>query len=83
MRQSVLLSAYETPEMRNLFSKQLINVAGKIHAGLDVRHEGVLARVPRGIKQVFSRFECVDVHAEDDARFEWFTTKVSSVRELT
>ncbi|KAK4052574.1 rRNA-binding ribosome biosynthesis protein utp25 [Microbotryomycetes sp. JL221] len=73
LRQSVFLSAYETPEMRNMFSNSLLNVAGKLKA--DVTYDGVLSRVPRGIKQVFTRFEVKDVRAEDDARFEHFKTK--------
>lgn len=74
LRQSLLLSNYETPEMRALYTKGLQNVAGKIRA--DVQREGVLADVPRGIKQVFTRFEASDVYSEDDARFEHFKTKV-------
>lgn len=62
--------------MRHLFNAALHNVAGKIHTGTEVTHDGVLARVPRGVKQIFSRFEVKDVQGEDDARFEWFTTKV-------
>ena len=73
MRQSVLLSSYETPELRSFYSKGLVNVAGKIKA--ESFHEGVLADVPRGIKQVFTRFDSVDIYSEDDARFEHFTTK--------
>lgn len=74
LRQSILLSAYETPEMRALYSKTLVNVGGKVKA--ETFHEGVLTNVPSGIKQVFTRFETPDVWAEDDARFEHFTTKV-------
>ncbi|KAK4705652.1 U3 small nucleolar RNA-associated protein 25, partial [Phenoliferia sp. Uapishka_3] len=73
LRQSVLLSAYETPEIRSFYSKSLVNVAGKIKA--DLNYDGVLANVPSGIKQVFSRFDAADLYAEDDARFEQFTTK--------
>ncbi|KAM0748711.1 DUF1253-domain-containing protein [Meredithblackwellia eburnea MCA 4105] len=74
LRQSVLLSAYETPEIRALFNTSLTNVAGKIKAEPE-NEEGVLADVPKGVKQVWTRFETNDVYAEDDARFEHFTTK--------
>lgn len=33
--------------------------------------------VPKGVKQVFTRFEAGEVWEEDDKRFEWFTQKVS------
>lgn len=80
LRQSILLSAYETPELRALYSKSLVNVAGKIKA--EAHYEGVLANVPTGIKQVFTRFETPDLYSEDDARFEHFTTKVRQLLEL-
>ncbi|KAL8280824.1 hypothetical protein RQP46_006828 [Phenoliferia psychrophenolica] len=73
LRQSVLLSAYETPETRSLFTRALTNVAGKVKA--EPQYDGVLANVPSGIKQVFTRFGATDLYAEDDARFEHFTTK--------
>lgn len=66
--------------MRSLFSKQLVNVAGKVRVE-PTYPEGQLAKVPRGIKQVFTRFEAADLYQEDDKRFEWFTTKVSSDAE--
>lgn len=60
--------------MRALYTKTLVNVAGKVKA--QSQYEGVLANVPKGIKQVFTRFDIVDLYSEDDARFEHFTTKV-------
>lgn len=60
--------------MRALCTKTLVNVAGKVKA--QSQYEGVLANVPKGIKQVFTRFDIVDLYSEDDARFEHFTTKV-------
>ncbi|KAM0789091.1 hypothetical protein ACM66B_003149 [Microbotryomycetes sp. NB124-2] len=76
LRQSILLSAYETPEMRAMFSHSMKNVAGKIKVEPTFDNNGVLSRVPRGIKQVFTRFDNFkDVQSEDDARFEHFTTK--------
>lgn len=75
LRQSILLSAYETPEIRSLFNRTLVNIGGKLQA--EVQYEGVLGHVPKGVKQVFTRFECGDLYQEDEARFEFFTTKVS------
>ena len=55
LRQSILLSSYETPETRSLFNKELKNVAGKI------RTEAVWSpvEVPEGIQQVCSQFYVV------------------------
>ncbi|SCV70674.1 BQ2448_3436 [Microbotryum intermedium] len=76
LRQSILLSAYETPEIRSLY-RSLVNIEGKLKA--EVKHDGLLSQVPKGVKQVFTRFECADVYKEDDIRFEHFTTKVSQL----
>jgi hypothetical protein len=90
LRQSILLSSYETPEIRSLFNKKLKNVAGKI------RTEAVWApvQVPEGIQQVcselyavstvhidyslqnFMKFECASAKDELNKRFEFFTTHV-------
>ncbi|GAA5953125.1 hypothetical protein JCM10213_003423, partial [Rhodosporidiobolus nylandii] len=73
LRQSLLLTRHETPEIRSLFSSSLLNRAGKLKPL--VKHDGVLDLVPRGVRQVWTRFECADVYEEEDKRFEWFTTK--------
>lgn len=48
LRQSILLSAYETAEMRHLYSQSLKNVAGKVL----VRKRWPPVQVPEGIEQV-------------------------------
>ncbi|GAA6017310.1 hypothetical protein JCM10207_003690 [Rhodosporidiobolus poonsookiae] len=73
LRQSLLLSRFDTPEQRSLFSTSLLNRAGKLRAV--PAHEGVLDRVPKGVRQVWQRFESRDVWGEEDARWEWFKTK--------
>lgn len=80
LRQTVLLSAYETPEQRSLYNKQLVNVAGKYKS--EQAYEGVLGDVRPGVKQTFFRIEAQSVQSEDDARFEYFTTKVDILDSL-
>lgn len=75
LRQTILLSRYEFPELRHLFNKQLVNVAGKMRT--EQTYEGVLDRILPGVKQNFLRFEAESAQGEDDARFEYFTKKVS------
>ena len=48
LRQSILLSAYETPETRALFNHSLQNVAGKVRT--ERRWQAVA--VPEGVDQV-------------------------------
>lgn len=75
LRQTVLLSRYEYPELRHLFNKQLVNVSGKVRT--EQAYEGVLDRILPGVRQSFLRFEAPNAQSEDDARFEYFTKKVS------
>lgn len=76
LRQSLLFSSLDTPEIRALFNRSCSNRAGKLRA---IRHlEGVLDRVPQGLKQIWNRFDSHDLHDEDDKRWEVFTTKVRS-----
>ncbi|GAA5955794.1 hypothetical protein JCM8115_006856 [Rhodotorula mucilaginosa] len=73
LRQSLLFSSLDAPEIRALFNRSCVNRAGKLRA---VRHlEGVLDRVPQGLKQIWNRFDTHDLHDEDDKRFDFFTTK--------
>lgn len=65
-----------------MFNKSLTNVAGKLKT--EQTYEGVLSRILPGVKQTFTRFESTSVQADDDARFEYFTTKVCwSSRDTT
>lgn len=73
MRQSILLSSYDSPEMRSLFSLKLANVAGKSRTISEP--SGVMNQVKEGIRQTFTRIECANLQAEHDVRFNYFTQK--------
>lgn len=88
LRQSILLSAFETPEIRSLYNTSLQNVAGKVRT--EKRWPAVA--VPEGIEQVcdqsyskmsisnipqnFVHFDCISPKDEADKRFHHFTTQV-------
>ncbi|KAG7098451.1 hypothetical protein E1B28_000401 [Marasmius oreades] len=72
LRQSILLSAYETPETRALFNNNLKNLAGRIRQ--DKRWSAI--DVPEGVQQNFIRFECSNPQSETDKRFNYFITQV-------
>ncbi|GAA5966416.1 hypothetical protein JCM3765_007562 [Sporobolomyces pararoseus] len=74
LRQSILLSRFQTPETLNLFNKHLNNQQGKLKS-LQHFQGSVIEQVPRGLKQVWNRFECLNSKDLDDKRFEWFTEK--------
>ncbi|KAI0730279.1 digestive organ expansion factor [Fomitopsis betulina] len=71
LRQSILLTAYETPEMRALFNS-LKNVAGKVRT----ERKWSPVAVPAGIEQNFVEFECSNPKDELDKRFQYFTTQL-------
>ncbi|KAF5377707.1 hypothetical protein D9757_009357 [Collybiopsis confluens] len=72
LRQSMLLSAYETPETRHLYNNRLKNVAGKIRT--EKRWPPI--DVPEGVDQDFVRFDCGNPKDEADKRFNYFATQL-------
>ncbi|KAL1747390.1 digestive organ expansion factor [Schizophyllum fasciatum] len=74
LRQSLLFTAYETPEQRALFSSQLKNVEGRCRLAIGPRENGV--SVPEGVHTDFMYFDCPNAKSEPDKRFEFFTTQV-------
>ncbi|PWN19410.1 DUF1253-domain-containing protein [Microstroma glucosiphilum] len=73
LRQSILLSSYDAPEMRSLYSRQLVNIAGKVRTLQDT--SGVLDEIRQGIRSSFLRFDCANPSAEHEVRFQHFTQK--------
>ncbi|KAF7376468.1 DUF1253-domain-containing protein [Mycena sanguinolenta] len=72
LRQSILLSAIETPETRALFNSSLKNVAGKLR----VEKRWPPVQVPEGIDQNLTHFDCSNPKDEADKRFNYFTTQL-------
>ncbi|CAO1631749.1 unnamed protein product [Sympodiomycopsis kandeliae] len=78
LRQSVLLSSLDGPEMRSLYTRTLVNVAGKVRTlqdSSDPTDRGVMGHLREGIRQSFIRFDCANLQAEHDLRFQYFTQK--------
>jgi U3 small nucleolar RNA-associated protein 25 len=74
LRQTVLLTAYITPEILSLYNS-LTPVSAK--AKITPPQSGVLAMGSSlGIKQTFSRFPSPTPAADPDARFKYFTTAI-------
>jgi hypothetical protein len=75
LRQTIMLSSYESPEMRALFNRGLQNVAGKLHVKGEIRP--AIKAVKRGVQQTFVKLEVPNLSEEDNARFQHFKTRVS------
>ncbi|KAJ3568005.1 hypothetical protein NP233_g5994 [Leucocoprinus birnbaumii] len=74
LRQSIALTAYETPETRALYNS-FTNVAGKIRT--DKIYQPI--PVPEGIEQSLVHFDCTSPQDEPDKRFHHFTTQLLPV----
>ncbi|KAI0071647.1 digestive organ expansion factor [Panus rudis PR-1116 ss-1] len=72
LRQSILMTAYETPETRALFNHDLKNVAGKLRT----ERRWTPVPVPEGIDQSFVQFDCISPKDEPEKRFQHFTTQL-------
>ncbi|RDA88609.1 hypothetical protein CP532_5816 [Ophiocordyceps camponoti-leonardi (nom. inval.)] len=73
-RQTVLLSAFNTPELSELLRQHCHNWAGK--ARLQPEYGGVMQQLGIKAKQTFSRFLPASVEQEPDARFDYFVSAV-------
>jgi len=74
MRQSILLSSYDTPEFRGLYRSTLKNLGGKVHL-TSTKEAGVLNQVRSGIRQNFQKFTCNNIQLESQLRIETFLNK--------
>ncbi|PHH80816.1 hypothetical protein CDD80_6906 [Ophiocordyceps camponoti-rufipedis] len=73
-RQTVILSAFNTPELSELQRLHCHNWAGK--ARLQPEYSGVIQQLGIKAKQTFSRFQPTSVEQEPDARFEYFVSAI-------
>lgn len=72
LRQSILLSPFETPEIRALYRRKLTNTAGKIR----VEKVWPALHVPGSLEPLFASFDCLSPQDEAGKRFDYFTTQL-------
>ncbi|KAL2256554.1 hypothetical protein VTK26DRAFT_1492 [Humicola hyalothermophila] len=73
-RQTVVFSAFNTPELAELQRAHCHNWAGK--ARLQQECPGTIQHLPVKARQTFSRFEAASIAADPDARFAYFTRAI-------
>jgi U3 small nucleolar RNA-associated protein 25 len=73
-RQTIALSAFNTPELNTLFYNQSKNWAGKIK--INATYSGVIQELGLKIKQTFSRLESTSFTTDPDSRFAYLTTAI-------
>ncbi|KAH6918000.1 digestive organ expansion factor [Coprinopsis sp. MPI-PUGE-AT-0042] len=72
LRQTILISSFDTSEIRALYNTDLKNVAGKLRT--EKRWSPI--PVPDGLLHAFERFECSSPQDESEKRFEHFTKQL-------
>ncbi|KAF4954249.1 hypothetical protein FGADI_5405 [Fusarium gaditjirri] len=73
-RQTIIMSAFNTPELSELLRVHCHNWAGKVR--LQPEYVGMLSQLGIKAKQTFSRFQSSSVDKDPDARFEYFTSAI-------
>jgi len=73
-RQTVIFSAFNTPELAELVRAYCHNWAGK--ARLQQECPGMIQNLPVKARQTFSRFDSSSIAADPDARFAYFTKAI-------
>lgn len=73
-RQTIALSAFNTPELNTLFFNQSKNWGGKVK--ISANYQGAIQELGLKIKQTFSRLESLSFATDPDARFTYFTTAI-------
>jgi len=82
LRQTLLISAFNTSEINRLFTNHMHNMAGKVK--ISKSYDGAIVDLGVQIKQTFSRFDSLSLSSDPDIRFKYFTTTIipSLTRQL-
>ena len=75
LRQTIILSAFNTPEINRLFNCYMHNVAGKVKFSKE-SYDGAMLDMPLRLKQTFSRYDAPKPVDDPDTRFSYFTTSI-------
>lgn len=74
LRQTILTSSFNFPSLNRLFSRHMLNVAGKLKYSKE--EDGAMIDLGISTKQTFSRLETTSPVTEPDDRFKFFATAV-------
>ncbi|KAI5300880.1 rRNA-binding ribosome biosynthesis protein utp25 [Ascosphaera pollenicola] len=76
MRQTLMFTAFATPEINSLFSTHMLNISGKVR--IMPVYDGAISSLPLPIpvQQTFTRYEVASPAKDPDARFKYFTNAV-------
>ena len=81
LRQTIVLSAFLTPDLNAVFSTQMQNIAGKVK--FTSEHSGAILDTGVHVRQTFSRFSLGTLVNDPDNRYKHFVTViVPSIQRL-
>ncbi|KAF2280565.1 DUF1253-domain-containing protein [Westerdykella ornata] len=76
LRQTIVLSAYLTPQINALYNKYMRNVSGRLKYTPDYA-DGIIESLPyTNIRQTFTRFTSQTPPSDPDARFAFFNSAI-------
>lgn len=78
LRQTLIFSAFLTPELNTVFSKDMRNCFGKLRFAPEARGavQEISASSGLSIKQTFLRFNCPSPTDDPDTRFQFFQSSI-------
>ena len=75
VRQTIVLSAFNTPELNQLYPRYMLNVAGRLKVSPST-FDGAIVELGVSIKQTFVRFDASEPQKDPDARFTSFKSSI-------
>ena len=74
LRQTIIFSAYNFPQLNKMYNESMLNVAGKMKYSRS--QVGAVIGLGIQIRQTFSRFETATPASDPEDRFTYFTTAI-------
>ena len=74
LRQTLLFSSFNFPSLNKLFTRHMLNVAGKLRYSKE--EDGAMVDLGVSTRQTFSRLDVTSPVTEPDDRFKYFTTAI-------
>lgn len=74
LRQTLLFSSFNFPSLNRLFTRHMLNVAGKLRYSKE--EDGAMIDLGVSTRQTFSRLDVKSPVTEPDDRFRYFTTAI-------
>ncbi|KAL7273692.1 rRNA-binding ribosome biosynthesis protein utp25 [Rhizina undulata] len=74
LRQTLVLSAFVTPELNALFAGHMRNIGGRVKT--QPEFEGAMMDLALPVRQTFTRYDSKALTTDPDTRFKFFTTAI-------